>query len=202
MLLTHLFSRQFPQMSPFSPWSEWTGASDASAEKDGACWIGGWLSNQSHPAKDEVLWFQYQVLQPTHPWAFKRNDPQKRIAALELCGTLFLALMLMDKQPAASCRLHLPLISDNQGNVFSILNNATGTEDAYGGDLDGTGLSTISSGTHARSIPFVMTIHPNPKGFCPTLKVDLSPFLAKLVLIPKILESGTGPLWTDSVTHP
>ena len=87
------------------------------------------------------------------------NDPQKRIAALELCGTLFLALMLMDKQPAASCRLDLPLISDNQGNVFSILNDATGTEDAYGGDLDGTGLSTISSGTHARSIPFVMTIN-------------------------------------------
>lgn len=39
--------------------------------------------------------------------------------------------------------------------------------------------------------------HPNPKGFCPTLKVDLSPFLAKLVLIPKILESGRDSLWTE-----
>ena len=60
-----------------------------------------------------------------HPWAFKRRDPQKRIAALELYGTLFLALLLMDRQPAASCRLHIPLISDTQGNVYSILNNAT-----------------------------------------------------------------------------
>ena len=53
------------------------------------------------------------------------GDPQKRIAALELYGTLFLVLLLMEKQPTAACRLHIPLISDNQGNVYSILNNAT-----------------------------------------------------------------------------
>ena len=29
VLLSQLFSKQFPQMSPFSPWSSWTGASDA-----------------------------------------------------------------------------------------------------------------------------------------------------------------------------
>ena len=53
--------------------------------------------------------------------AFKQNDPQKRIAALELYGTLFLALLLMAQNPSTSCRLHIPLISDNQGNVYSIL---------------------------------------------------------------------------------
>eukprot|EP00434_Breviolum_minutum_P036841 symbB.v1.2.032656.t1/scaffold3949.1/size47703/6 len=122
VLLSQLFSKQFPQMSPFSPWSSWTGASDASAEKAGESWIG---ADSPEPSKDKVLWFQYKVCQEHHPWAFKKNDPQKRIAALELYGTLFLALLLMAQNPSTSCRLHIPLVSDNQGNVYSILNNAT-----------------------------------------------------------------------------
>ena len=77
------------------------------------------------PSKDKVLWFQYKVCQEQHPWTDKQNDPQKRIAALELYGTLFLALLLMAQNPSTSCRLHIPLLSDNQGNVYSILNNAT-----------------------------------------------------------------------------
>ena len=56
---------------------------------------------------------------------FKRHDPHQCIAALELYGTLFLAILLMDHQRGASCRLHIALVSDNQGNVYSILNNAT-----------------------------------------------------------------------------
>ena len=121
-LLSELFPRQFPQMSPFSPWSKWTGATDASAESFGSTWIGGWLSDLHTPTEDQV-WFQCQVTEDCHPWAFKRHDPQKRIAALELYGTLFLALLLMDRQPAAPCRLHVPLVSG--GHVYSILNNAT-----------------------------------------------------------------------------
>ena len=39
-------------------------------------------------------------------------------------GTLFLALLPMAQQPSTACRLHIPLVSDNQGNVYSILNNA------------------------------------------------------------------------------
>ena len=107
VLLSQLFSKQFPQMSPFSPWSSWTGASDASAEKAGDSWIGGWLLTDSpEPSKDKVLWFQYKVGQEHHPWAFKQNDPQKRIAALELYGTLFLALLLMaQKHPTGGARL-------------------------------------------------------------------------------------------------
>ena len=125
VLLSELFSRQFPQMSPFCPWSDWTGASDASAEPFQTTWIGGWLSDLNTPTKDQVYWFQYQLTQASHPWAFKKGDPQKRITAIELYGTLFLVLLLMSKQPTAACRLHIPLISDNQGNVYSILNNET-----------------------------------------------------------------------------
>ena len=120
-----------------------------------------WLSNKSNPSKDEVLWFQYQVSQQTHPWASKRNDPQKRIAALELYGTLFLALMLMDQQPAASFRLHLPLISDNQGNVYSILNNATRKYQLYqAGHMLAPSHSRRDDNQWADELT-----HPNPKVF-------------------------------------
>ena len=73
VLLSQLFSKQFPQMSAFSPWSSWTGASDASAEKEGESWIGGWLTDSPEP-KDKVLWFQYRVCQEHHPWAFKKKN--------------------------------------------------------------------------------------------------------------------------------
>ena len=38
-------------------------------------------------------------------------------------GTLILAHFLMDKAPAFIPNLRLPLVSDNQGNVYSLLND-------------------------------------------------------------------------------
>ena len=44
--------------------------------------------------------------------------------------------------------------------------------------------------------------HPNPKGFDPALRVDLTPYFHKLALIPKILEAGDTALWQDNMdTH-
>ena len=209
VLLSQLFSKQFPQMSPFSPWSSWTGASDASAEKEGESWIGGWLTDSPEPSKDKVLWFQYKVCQEHHPWAFKKNDPQKRIAALELYGTLFLALMLMAQNPSTSCRLHIPLVSDNQGNVYSILNNATRKmptavilmELVYQLYQAGHMLAPAHSRRDDNQWADELT-HPNPKGFDPALRVDLTPYFHKLALIPKILEAGDTALWQDNMdTH-
>ena len=37
--------------------------------------------------------------------------------------------------------------------------------------------------------------HPDPKGFCSTLRGDISPILS---LIPKVLESGNVSMWTDN----
>ena len=199
---------QFPQMSsPFSPWSTWTAATDASAESFGSTWIGGWLSDLQTP-KDQVYWFQYQVIE-LHPWAFKRNDPQKRIAAVELYGTFFLALLLMDRQPAAACRLHIPLISDNQGNVYSILNNATRKmpsavilmELVYQIYQAGHMLAPTHSKRTENQWADELT-HPNPSGFCPSLKVDIAPLFSRLVLIPKLLESSDTSTWFDTGTHP
>ena len=209
VLLAELFSKQFPQMSPFSPWSQWTGATDASAESFGSTWIGGWFSDLTTPTKDQVYWFQYQVTQDLHPWAFKRNDPQKRIAALELYGTLFLALLLMDRPPASSCRLHIPLVSDNQGNVYSILNNATRRmpsaiilmELVYQIYQAGHMLAPTHSRRDENKWADGLT-HPSPVGFCPSLKVDLSPVFPRFVLIPKLLESQDKAILADTETHP
>ena len=208
VLLSQLFSKQFPQMSPFSPWSSWTGASDASAEKEGESWIGGWLTDSPEPSKDKVLWFQYRVCQEHHPWAFKKNDPQKRIAALELYGTLFLALLLMAQNPSTSCRLHIPLVSDNQGNVYSILNNATRKmptavilmELVY--QLYQAGHMLAPAHSRRDDNQGRELTHPNPKGFDPALRVDLTPYFHKLALIPKFWKLGILPCgkttWTPT----
>ena len=209
VLLSELFSRQFPQMSPFSPWSDWTGASDASAEPFGTTWIGGWFSDLKTPTKDQVYWFQYQLTQASHPWAFKKGDPQKRIAAIELYGTLFLVLLLMSKQPTAACRLHIPLISDNQGNVYSILNNATRKmpnavilmELVYQIYQAGHMLAPTHSKRDDNQWADELT-HPSPKGFSPALKVDIVPLFSKFALIPKLWESSDSESWFDTRAHP
>ena len=45
------------------------------------------------------------------------------MAASEMFGTLILARFLMEKAPAFVPNLRIPLISDNQGNVNSLLND-------------------------------------------------------------------------------
>ena len=180
-----------------------------SAEKAGDSWIGGWLTNSPEPSKDKVLWFQYKVGQKQHPWAFKQNDPQKRIAGLELYGTLFLALLLMAQNPSTSCRLHIPLVSDKQGNVYSILNNATRKmptavilmELVYQLYQAGHMLAPTHSRRDDNQWADELT-HPEPQGFDPALRVDLTPYFHKLALIAKILEAGDTALWHDNMdTH-
>ena len=48
----------------------------------------------------------------------------KRIAALELFGALLLVRSLTDHKETTQCRTILPLASDNQGNVYSLLKEA------------------------------------------------------------------------------
>ena len=137
------------------------------------------------------------------------GDPQKRIAALELYGTLFLVLLLMEKQPTAACRLHIPLISDNQGNVYSILNNATRKmpnavilmELVYQIYQAGHMLAPTHSKRDDNKWADELT-HPNPRGFRPSLKVDITHLFSKFALIPKLLESSDSESWFDTRTHP
>ena len=119
-LLKELFTRPFEQYSPFLPKSPWCGCSDASASKTGEAYVGGWCSASPNPTKDKVLWFHYAITADAHPWAFKDGNPQKRIAALELLGTLLLCKHLVAQQGQLPGRVRLPVGSS--GNIFSLLN--------------------------------------------------------------------------------
>ncbi len=115
----------------------------------------------------------------------------------------------MEKQPTAACRLHIPLISDNQGNVYSILNNAPRKmpnavilmELVYQIYLAGHMLAPTHSKRDDNHWTPELT-HPNPRGFCPSLKVDITHLFSKLALIPKLLESLDTKSWFDTGTHP
>ena len=125
LFLYKLFEKPFVQASPFIPLTSWHGASDAGAAKNGPCFVGGWLSNLDTPAKGDVWWFHHEVKAEKHPWAFKSGDPQKRIAALEMMGTLLLVYFLIQKGSRGSARVMIPMVSDNQGNIYAILNQKT-----------------------------------------------------------------------------
>ena len=119
-----LWGKRYTQFSPFTPVSRWWGASDASASEDGEAYIGGWISDQETPAKSEVRWFHVRVEESWAPWAFKGGSSMKRIAALELFGTLLLIRSLTRHKETEDSRVILPLVSDNQGNVYSLLREA------------------------------------------------------------------------------
>ena len=88
-------------------------------------------------SKKEVYWFHEQIHVEEYPWAFKNGDPKRRIAALEMLGTLFLCNMILTHQGPLSSRVRLPVGSDNQGNVMAML---WIQEALHGGDPDGVGL--------------------------------------------------------------
>ena len=111
-LLKELFTHPFEQYSPFLPKSPWWGCSDASASWTGEAYVGGWCSASPNPTKDSVLWFHYAITADKHPWAFKDGNPQKRIAALELLGTLLLCKHLVTQQGQLPGRVRLPVGSD------------------------------------------------------------------------------------------
>ena len=106
-MLRFLFNTPFVQYSPYLPKSSWWGCSDASASDEGLAFVGGWHE---------------QIHVEEYSWAFKNGDPKRRIAALEMLGTLFLCNMILTHQGPLSSRVRLPVGSDNQGNVMAMLN--------------------------------------------------------------------------------
>ena len=112
-MLRFLFNTPFVQYSPYLPKSSWWGCSDASASDEGLAFVGGWCSNKVEPERKEVYWFHKQIHVEEYPWAFKNGDPKRRIAALEMLGTLFLCNMILTHQSPLSSRVRLPVGSDN-----------------------------------------------------------------------------------------
>ena len=80
---------------PIWPPSNWWGASDASAHPVDGAYIGGWIADRENPSKEHTWWFHYKVPLEEHHWAHKDGDPTRRIAALEMFGTLILTNFLL-----------------------------------------------------------------------------------------------------------
>ena len=125
-LLGKLFHQRFPLASPFAPTLPWTGASDAGAGKQADhAWVGGWCSDVPNPDKSRVKWFQHRITPEGEPWAFTTGDPQRAIAALELFGLLLLVRAVLLCAAGSASHTRILVASDNQGNVFSLLNDST-----------------------------------------------------------------------------
>ena len=119
-------SQRFPLASPFAPTLPWTGASDAGAGKQADhAWVGGWCSDVPNPDKSRVKWFQHRITPEGEPWAFTTGDPQRAIAALELFGLLLLVRAVLLCAAGSASHTRILVASDNQGNVFSLLNDST-----------------------------------------------------------------------------
>ena len=129
--------RSHPPASPRTlrpPWTRSTSARGAAASGRGA------LGPQP-PDKSSVFWFRYKIVEERHPWAFVQRSPKRRIAALEMLGTLVLTAFLFEKNDQDERLPIIPLLSDNQGNVYSLL-------DSLGGRPDGAHVPTTPQRLH------------------------------------------------------
>eukprot|EP00438_Fugacium_kawagutii_P015464 Skav202294 [mRNA] locus=scaffold3364:93057:93971:- [translate_table: standard] len=193
-LLLAIFAKPFVHPSPYRAHSAWWGASDASASSHGEVYIGGWLTDQDSPHKDQVLWFQLQVLPSQHAWAFKDGDPSHRIAALEMFGALLLTSLLISRRSPGSINLPLELVTDNQGNAYSLLSGKAK-------QLPGSAflmqivLLLYDSGAHLCPSHRKRDLnqwaddltHPHPEGFSRHLQLDRMDSLRSFTLLPAIL---------------
>ena len=78
-----------------------------------------------NPDKSRVKWFQHRITPEGEPWAFTTGDPQRAIAALELFGLLLLVRAVLLCAAGSASHTGILVASDNQGNVFSLLNDST-----------------------------------------------------------------------------
>ena len=60
-----------------------------------------------------------------HTGGFTTGDPQRAIAALELFGLLLLVRAVLLCAAGSASHTRILVASDNQGNVFSLLNDST-----------------------------------------------------------------------------
>ena len=147
-----------------------------------------------NPTKADVLWFQLWIDPTIHSWAFKDGDPTARIGALEMFGTLLLTSLLLRHQGSGTIRLPLNLVSDNQGNVFSLLTNRSKRFPASAILMQivmllyevGTNLLPSHRGRDYNQWADELT-HPNPKGFNPRNNLDISPCLKGFLLLRTII---------------
>ena len=194
-LLHCLFEKDYHHPTPYAPQSSWWGASDASASDSGEAYVGGWISNHPNPEKHQVWWFHYQVKEDQHPWAFKDRKPKRRIAALEMLGTLFLTMYLCKKSSSLRGPVLLPLASDNQGNIYGLLNDYTRKMPTAGllmeimFQLTSTSCSLMPSHVKREFKQWADDLtHPSFEGFDSSLELMVAPLLSEFKIFPWILQ--------------
>lgn len=159
-MLKMIFSIPYKQPSPYVGTSNWWGAGDASTTKDvkvARPWVGGWISDVEAPDKASVWWFQVEML-----------------------GTLILVALLIQRGSSTLLRLQLALISDNQGNVFALLNQNTRKMPTA------AELAPNHCKRDHNQWADELT-HPEPVGFTPEKRLSLHSVFALFQLLPQIL---------------
>ena len=98
------------------------GATDAAGyteqEQRNGC-TGGWWIEKQGQGKWDAHWFSVEV-DRTNKWAYKENSSQRRIAALELLGTIILVKLIAWNKSSAPTHLTTPIATDNKGNAYNI----------------------------------------------------------------------------------
>eukprot|EP00438_Fugacium_kawagutii_P006577 Skav231730 [mRNA] locus=scaffold2515:329814:332360:+ [translate_table: standard] len=205
-LLLTIFSKPVVDPSPYKAHSTWRGASDASASKHGEAYVGGWLTDCPSPSKDQVLWFQLRMNPSTLAWALKDGGPSRHIPPLEMFGALLLTALLISKRTPGTVNLPLELVTDNQGNAYSLLSRKA-KQFPCSAFLMQIVLLLYDSWAHLcpshRKRDFNQwadddLTHPQPVGFAHHLQLDLMDSLRSFTLLPVILSE-----WPQSFkTHP
>jgi hypothetical protein len=98
------------------------GASDAAAydaDSDNLACMGGWWTRDDWPTKSTCDWYSIKVARK-HKWAYKQDSSQRRVAALELMGTLVLYKLITQQAPVGLAQTTTTLSTDNLGNTYGI----------------------------------------------------------------------------------
>jgi hypothetical protein len=84
--------------------------------------VGGWYTTGT-PSQGEVWWFSERITPELHPWAYADGSPQRKIAALELYGSLLMYRQILSTHPEMTARMQIPLATDNRGNSYQVTNH-------------------------------------------------------------------------------
>ena len=99
--------------------------SDAKAEGD-TVRLGGWIVIDDKGAPIEpskAAWYVLTIDRTTAPWAYRRGEPFRTIASLELFGTLISAMVFMPLVRAglgSRASISVGGSTDNRGNTFAV----------------------------------------------------------------------------------
>ena len=194
-MLRLLFHEPCTQSTPFAPWSPWHGASDASASTQNEYYIGGWLSSDPTPAKRSVFWFHLRMDEASFPWLFKTKTASAMIPALELLGSLILIAFILKMGERNQLAVKIPVITDNQGNVFCMLNNKT-RQMPTAAILMQLVLTLPKGGAQLAPHHVKRDLnqwaneltHPNPTGFHPEFHLDAKNILSEFTLMNWVLK--------------